>query len=78
MPEELPAWPQGVLEEKKGETMSNNNRVLGRRGARDLDAIEIDAVSAAGGQILVCTALQHTGTVTGGDDAPAIDPDPQY
>lgn len=49
--------------------MSEENRVLGRRGARELEVAELEAVS--GGlafNTLVCTAALATPTVTGPGD----------
>lgn len=49
--------------------MSAENRVLGRRGARELEVAELEAVS--GGlafNTLVCTAALATHTVTGPGD----------
>lgn len=44
---------------------NEDNRVLGRIGARELTTTEVDAVSGAVLRTLVCTALLATGTVTG-------------
>jgi hypothetical protein len=44
---------------------NEDNRVLGRRGARELTTTEVDAVSGAALRTLVCTAPLATGTVTG-------------
>lgn len=44
---------------------NEDNRVLGRRGARELTVNEVDAVSGATLRTLVCTAITATATVTG-------------
>jgi len=45
------------------------NRVLVRRGARDITTQELDLVNgAAAANTLVCTAIMATGTVTGPGD----------
>jgi len=49
--------------------MSAENRVLGRRGARELEVAELEAVSGGlGFHTLVCTAALATPTVTGPGD----------
>jgi hypothetical protein len=50
--------------------MNKQERVLLRRGARELTAEETDQVSAAemAFKTLVCTALMRTATVTGPGD----------
>ncbi len=51
--------------------MSNekDNRVLGRRGARDITTQEMEYVSGAlAASTLVCTAISATGTITGPGD----------
>ncbi len=47
---------------------NENNRVLGRRGARELTANEAEVVSAAALRTLLCTATVATATVTGFGD----------
>jgi len=48
---------------------NTNNRVLSRRGARDITTQELDYVAgAAAAHTLVCTAVMATGTVTGPGD----------
>lgn len=57
------------------------NRVLGRRGARDITTQELDYVSGALANTLVCTAIAATGTVTGpgdGDGCSDSDTDPHF
>ena len=43
----------------------DDNRVLVRKGARELTIDEVDQVSAAMGHTNVCTALMATATATG-------------
>lgn len=58
------------------------NRVLGRRGARDITTQELDYVSGAVQfHTLVCTAIMATATVTGpgdGDGCSDSDSDPHF
>ena len=45
-----------------------DNRVLAREGARELNIEEVDQVSAAMGHTNVCTAIMATATATGSGD----------
>ncbi len=61
----------------------DENRVLGRRGARDITVQEQELVAgaAAFAKTLVCTAVMATGTVTGpgdGDGCSDSDTDPHF
>lgn len=47
---------------------NDNTRVLGRLGARELTAVEVEVVAGAQLRTLVCTAIMATGTVTGTGD----------
>lgn len=44
------------------------DRVLVRRGARDITTQELDQVSGGAFKTLVCTAVLATGTITGPGD----------
>jgi hypothetical protein len=46
----------------------DDNRVLVRKGARELTIDEVDQVSAAMGHTNVCTAIMATATATGSGD----------
>lgn len=49
--------------------MNADNRVLGRRGARELEVSELEAVGGGlAAHTLVCTAALATTTVTGTGD----------
>jgi hypothetical protein len=53
-----------------GATMATDkdNRVLGRKGAREISTQELDCVSGGLFHTLVCTAVLATGTITGPGD----------
>jgi hypothetical protein len=44
---------------------NQNNRVLGRIGARELTSVELEVVSGATLRTLLCTAAVRTATATG-------------
>jgi hypothetical protein len=61
-------WLRPVLAKTKGECMSNqDNRVLGRIGARDLSTEELDFVAGGTAHTLNCTGIRST--VSGDGDA---------